>query len=106
MGSPSPTPATPARLRSVLYVPGANERALLKARDLTSDALILDLEDAVAPAAKAEARERVGGLIEAGSSRDRTVAIRVNAAGTEWHEDDIRAAAAAGPGAVLIPKVS
>ena len=94
------------RLRSVLYVPGANERALLKARDLASDAVILDLEDAVAPAAKAEARERVRALAQAGGFGDRTVAIRVNAIDTEWHDDDIRATAEAGPDAVLVPKVS
>ena len=97
--------STAARLRSVLYMPGANERALEKARELPADALILDLEDAVAPDAKAEARARV---CEAAASRayaDRTVTIRVNGLGTEWHDADLAAAAAAGPDAILVPKV-
>jgi citrate lyase subunit beta / citryl-CoA lyase len=91
--------------RSVLYMPGANERALTKAEGLPADALILDLEDAVAPDAKAEARDRV---CEAGASDRygrREVTIRVNGAGTPWHDDDLRAAAAAGPAAVVVPKV-
>lgn len=92
-------------LRSVLYMPGANERALEKARQLPADALILDLEDAVAPGAKVEARERVCAAAASGAYGDRIVTIRVNSRGTEWHEDDLRAAAAAGPAAVVIPKV-
>ena len=99
------THQAPARLRSVLYIPGANERALEKARDLDADALILDLEDAVAPSAKAEARERVCGLVASGAFGDRTVTIRVNSIGTEWHEGDVRAAAEAGPSAIVVPKV-
>ncbi len=97
---------TPARLRSVLYMPGANERALVKAREIPADALILDLEDAVAPAAKAEARARVCDAAASGDYGSRVVTIRVNAIGTEWHEDDVRAAAGAGPDAVVVPKVS
>jgi citrate lyase subunit beta/citryl-CoA lyase len=99
------TPTAPARLRSVLYIPGANARALEKARDLPADALILDLEDAVAPAAKDEARERVCGLVASGAYGTRQVTIRANSIGTEWHEADLRAAAQAGPTAVVIPKV-
>ena len=91
--------------RSVLYMPGANERALEKAKGLDADALILDLEDAVAPDAKAEARERVCALVAEGAYGDREVAIRVNGLGTDWHEADIAAAAAAGPRAVVVPKV-
>ena len=94
-----------ARLRSVLYMPGANERALEKARELPADGLILDLEDAAAPAAKAEARVRV---CEATASRaygERVVTIRVNGLGTEWHDADLAAAAAAGPDAIVVPKV-
>jgi citrate lyase subunit beta/citryl-CoA lyase len=91
--------------RSVLYMPGANERALEKARTLPADALILDLEDAVAPDAKVAARERVAAAVAAGGYGRREVAIRVNGIGTEWHDDDVRAAAAAGPDAVLVPKV-
>ncbi len=93
-----------ARLRSVLYMPGANERALEKARDLPADALILDLEDAVAPAAKADARERVCAACH--DYPGKLVAIRVNSIGTEWHDADLAAAAAAGPDAILVPKVS
>jgi citrate lyase subunit beta/citryl-CoA lyase len=85
-------------------MPGANERALEKAKDLPADALILDLEDAVAPAAKEEARERV--CAAAHSYPGKTVAIRANSIGTEWHDADVAAAAKAGPDAILIPKVS
>jgi citrate lyase subunit beta/citryl-CoA lyase len=97
--------STAARLRSVLYMPGANQRALEKARELPADALILDLEDAVAPDAKAEARARVCAAAASGAYGDRTVTIRVNGLRTEWHDADLAAAAAAGPDAVLVPKV-
>lgn len=96
---------SPPRLRSVLYIPGANERALEKARTLPADALILDLEDAVAPAAKAQARERVCAAVASGAYGSTRVTIRANSIGTEWHAEDLRAAAAAGPAAVVIPKV-
>jgi citrate lyase subunit beta/citryl-CoA lyase len=105
----APDPPTddfrPPRLRSVLYVPGANERALEKARDLPVDALILDLEDAVTAGAKTEARERVCAAVASGAYGQPTVTIRVNSIGTEWHADDVRAAGAAGPAAVVVPKV-
>ena len=91
--------------RSVLYMPGANERALEKARDLPADALILDLEDAVAPDAKAEARERVCAAVQSGAYGTRELTIRANGLGTQWHDDDLRAIAAAGPEAVVIPKI-
>ncbi|MGA6162862.1 HpcH/HpaI aldolase/citrate lyase family protein [Amycolatopsis magusensis] len=90
--------------RSVLYMPGANERALEKAKTLPADALILDLEDAVAPDAKEAARERV--CAAAGSYGSREVTIRVNGLDTEWHDADLRAAAQAGPAAVVVPKVN
>ena len=90
--------------RSVLYMPGANERALEKAKTLPADALILDLEDAVAPDAKAAARDRVCGLVDAYGSRE--VTIRVNGAGTPWHAADLAAVASAGPAAVVVPKVN
>jgi citrate lyase subunit beta/citryl-CoA lyase len=99
---PSPVP----RLRSALYMPGANERALVKAREIPADALILDLEDAVAPAAKAQARERVCAAAASGDYGDRVVTIRVNSIQSEWHRDDVAAAAQAGPDAVVVPKVS
>jgi citrate lyase subunit beta / citryl-CoA lyase len=90
--------------RSVLYMPGANERALEKAKTLPADALILDLEDAVAPDAKVAARERVCAAV--GSYGSREVAVRVNGLGTPWHADDLRAAGEAGPDAVVVPKVN
>ncbi|MFH8986432.1 HpcH/HpaI aldolase/citrate lyase family protein [Streptomyces varsoviensis] len=89
----------------MLYMPGANERALEKAKTLPADALILDLEDAVAPDAKAAARERVAAAAASGGYGRREVTIRVNGPGTPWHADDLRAAAAAGPDAVVVPKV-
>jgi citrate lyase subunit beta/citryl-CoA lyase len=93
----------PTRLRSVLYMPGANERALEKAKELPADALILDLEDAVAPAAKAEARERVAAA--AHDYPGKVVTIRVNSIGTEWHDADVARAGQAGPDAIVVPKV-
>ena len=92
--------------RSALYMPGAHERALEKAKSIPADVLLLDLEDAVAPDAKPDARERVCGLVAGRAYGDREVVIRVNAPGTSWHEDDLRAVAQAGPSAVLVPKVS
>ena len=91
--------------RSVLYMPGANERALEKAKGLAADALILDLEDAVAPDAKAEARERVCAAAASGEYGAKEVTIRVNGLTTEWHAADLAAAAKAGPAAVVVPKV-
>jgi len=92
--------------RSVLYMPGANARALEKARALPADGLILDLEDAVAPEAKGEARVRVAEAVKARGFGEREVIIRVNAADTPWGAADMEAAVAAGPDAILIPKVS
>ncbi|MEZ5180850.1 MAG: CoA ester lyase [Acidimicrobiales bacterium] len=92
--------------RSVLYMPGANERALEKAKGLDADALILDLEDAVAPDAKAEARSRVCDLVLSGAYGSREVAIRANGLDTDWHAADLAAIAAAGPAAVVVPKVN
>jgi citrate lyase subunit beta/citryl-CoA lyase len=86
-------------------MPGANERALEKARTIDADALILDLEDSVAPDAKAQGRENVVAAVQSGDYGHRELAIRVNSLGTEWHDDDIKAAAAAGPDAILVPKV-
>ena len=100
------TEATPRPRRSVLYMPGANERALEKARDIPADALILDLEDAVAPDAKPEARQRVCAAATSGAYGRREVAIRANGIGTPWHEDDLLAIATAGPAAVVIPKIN
>jgi citrate lyase subunit beta/citryl-CoA lyase len=92
--------------RSVLYMPAANERALEKAKDIAADALILDLEDAVAPEAKADARERACAAVRGGGYGRRELTIRANGIGTPWHNDDLRAIAAAGPEAVVVPKVN
>jgi citrate lyase subunit beta/citryl-CoA lyase len=92
--------------RSVLYMPGANERALEKAKTLPTDALILDLEDAVAPDAKVDARARVCTAASSGKYGKREVTIRVNGIGTRWHEEDLRAVAKAGPAAVVVPKIN
>jgi citrate lyase subunit beta/citryl-CoA lyase len=92
-------------LRSVLYMPSSNERALEKAKSIPCDGLILDLEDAVAPDAKVSAREAACAAVASGEYGRRTVTIRVNSLGTEWHDDDIRAAAQAGPAAIVVPKV-
>ena len=86
-------------------MPGANERALEKAKTIDADALILDLEDSVAPDAKAQGRDNVCAAVRSGEYGHRELAIRVNSIGTEWHDDDIAAAAAAGPDAILVPKV-
>lgn len=92
--------------RSVLYMPGANERALEKAASLPADCLILDLEDAVAPDAKPDARAAVCAAVAEGRYGPREVAIRVNGLDTAWFADDVAAAAEAGPDVVLVPKVS
>jgi citrate lyase subunit beta/citryl-CoA lyase len=91
--------------RSVLYMPGANARALEKAQDLPADALILDLEDAVAPDAKDEARERVVAAAGSDAYGRREVTIRCNGIGTQWHVEDIAAIATSGADAIVVPKV-
>ncbi|MCC7253331.1 CoA ester lyase [Hyphomicrobium sp.] len=91
--------------RSVLYMPGANDRALEKARSLPADAVILDLEDSVAPDAKVEARNKVVAAVREGGYGRREVVIRPNALETAWGTSDILAAASAAPDAILVPKV-
>ena len=91
--------------RSVLYLPGSNARALEKARSLPADALVLDLEDAVAPASKEEARARVVEAVARGGFGPREVVVRVNGPATPWGADDLAAVARAGADAVLLPKV-
>ncbi len=91
--------------RSVLYMPGSNKRALDKARTLPADALIMDLEDAVAPDAKNAARENVIAAIRAGGYGDRELVIRINALHTPWGKKDLVAAATAAADAVLVPKI-
>lgn len=92
--------------RSVLYMPGSNARALEKAKTLAADVLILDLEDAVAPDAKATARAQVCGAVKAGGYGPREIVIRINALDSHWGNDDLAAAVAAGPDAILLPKPS
>jgi len=91
--------------RSVLYMPGSNARALDKARTLPADGLIFDLEDAVAPDAKAGAREQVCAALRAGGYGERETVIRVNALASPWGHADLAAVAGGGADAVLIPKV-
>src|SRR6266513_4011751 len=92
--------------RSVLYMPGSNARAIEKARTLPADAVILDLEDSVAPEAKAAARQQVMDAVAAGSFGRREVIVRINGLDTQWWLDDINAVAGAKPDAILVPKVT
>jgi citrate lyase subunit beta/citryl-CoA lyase len=92
--------------RSALYLPASNARALEKARTLPCDVVILDLEDAVAVEAKAQARDAVVAAIEAGGFGPREVVVRVNGLDTPWGADDLAAVCAAGPDAVLAPKIN
>jgi len=91
--------------RSVLYMPGANTRALEKARTLPADVLVFDLEDAVAPDAKAAARANVVAAAKSRSYGKREIAIRCNGLGTPWGREDIAAIATSGADAILVPKV-
>ena len=91
--------------RSVLYMPGSNARALEKGRGLPADGLILDLEDAVAPDAKAAARDTIHQAIAAGGYGGRELIIRTNGLNSPWGFEDLRMAAASGADAVLLPKV-
>ena len=91
--------------RSVLFMPGANLRALEKARDLPADGLIFDLEDAVAPTAKDTARAAVAQALQAGGYGRRELVLRINALETPWGEADLTAAAGLPIDAVLLPKV-
>ena len=93
-------------IRSALYLPASNARAIEKARGLAADAIILDLEDAVAPEAKLLARDQALGAARAGGFGSRLLVLRVNGLDTEWGEADCRAAADAGFDAVVLPKVS
>ena len=92
--------------RSVLYMPGSNARALEKARTLPADALILDLEDAVAPDAKDVARQQVCDAVKANGFGKREIIVRINGLSTPWGEADLAAAIEAKPEAILVPKVS
>jgi citrate lyase subunit beta/citryl-CoA lyase len=91
--------------RSVLYLPGSNPRALAKAKTLAADALILDLEDSVAPESKEVARAQVAAALREGGFGGREIVVRVNNLVSPWGRDDLVAIAAAGPDAILLPKV-
>ena len=91
--------------RSMLYMPGANARALEKAKTLPADSLILDLEDAVAPDAKAAARKQVIEAVKGGGYGKRELVIRMNSLDTGWGHEDVLALANAGAHAILIAKV-
>ncbi len=92
--------------RSVLYMPASNPRAMEKAASLAADALIFDLEDSVAPEAKIEARATLAAALAANSFGNRERIIRINGLDTPWGKDDMAAANALAPDAILIPKVS
>jgi len=91
--------------RSVLYMPGSNGRALAKAKTLAADGLIFDLEDAVAPDAKAAARQQVCEAVRAGGYGRRELIVRANGLATPWGREDLAAVASCGADAVLLPKV-
>ncbi|WP_274626983.1 HpcH/HpaI aldolase/citrate lyase family protein [Arvimicrobium flavum] len=91
--------------RSVLYVPAVNEKALGKIASLACDAVILDLEDAVAPSGKAAARDSLQRFFAARSWGAREIVIRINAAATEWGAEDLALAVSLAPDAILLPKV-
>lgn len=90
--------------RSVLYLPASNPRAIEKARGLNADAVILDLEDAVAPDAKAQARQAVVAALTAGGFRSR-IGVRINGLDTPWGADDLSALSGLTPDFVVAPKI-
>ena len=92
--------------RSVLYMPSSNARALEKAKTLPVDALILDLEDAVGPDDKPAAREAACAAVTSGEYGERELTIRINGIGTQWHDEDLAAAAKTGPAGIVVPKVN
>src|SRR6516164_6605105 len=92
--------------RSHLFMPGSNPRALEKARNLSADGLILDLEDSVAPEAKATARDQIAEAVVAKGFGRREILIRTNGLDTPWWGDDVAMAAKASPDGILVPKVS
>jgi len=97
--------ATARPRRSMLYMPGSNARALEKGRTLAADALILDIEDAVAPDAKALARGQIVEAVRAGGYGGREIVVRINPLDSTWGHDDLAAIATSGAAAILLPKV-
>src|SRR5262245_56793292 len=87
-------------------MPGANDKALEKAKTLPTDAIIFDTEDSVAPDMKAVARDKVAEAVASGAYGRRELTIRVNSIETEWHEADVRSAAAAGPAGIVVSKIN
>lgn len=98
-------PRTFIALRSVLYVPGSNQRALDKTASLPADAFIFDLEDAVSPSAKDQARENILMALTHNNYGNKQTVIRVNPLNSQWGHEDLAAAAKSGASAVLLPKV-
>lgn len=96
----------PRPIRSALYLPASNAKALAKARTLSADILILDLEDSVAPDMKIEARAAAVAALREGGLSARTIAIRINGRETPWGIDDLAAVAHSGVDAILVPKIS
>ncbi|WP_296679465.1 CoA ester lyase [Novosphingobium sp.] len=92
--------------RSVLYVPASNAKAVAKTRTLSADVIVLDLEDAVAPEAKEEARAAAVAAVREGGFGHRELVVRCNGLATPWGAADLAAVAAAGPDAVLVPKIT
>ncbi|WP_438851881.1 HpcH/HpaI aldolase/citrate lyase family protein [Brevundimonas nasdae] len=92
------------RVRSVLYLPASNARAVEKARTLDCDVAILDLEDAVAPEAKAEARAAAVAAVQAGGFGPR-LGVRINGLDTPWGLDDLAALKTVGAALIVAPKV-
>jgi citrate lyase subunit beta/citryl-CoA lyase len=90
--------------RSVLYIPASNDKALAKIASLACDAVIIDLEDAVLPADKAAARDKIAGIL-AGPQRRCEIVVRINPLASEWGADDLLAVAKAGPDGILLPKI-
>ena len=91
--------------RSVLYMPGANTRAMEKAREIDCDVIVFDLEDAVAPEAKKGARDHIQSTVTAGGYGHRELVVRINGRGTPWWEDDVRFVAGLKVDAIMVPKV-
>src|SRR6266705_4807376 len=92
--------------RILLFMPGSNARALEKARILPADGIILDLEDSVAPDAKAMARDQIAQAIAEKGFGKREILIRVNALDSPWWIDDVTMAGKAAPDGILVPKIS
>ena len=99
-----PSPASRPR-RSCLYMPASNKRALEKAKSLPADTIIFDLEDAVAPDAKEEARQNACAALQSGDYGERELVVRINAMDTPWFAHDLKQACLAGADAVLVPKI-